>query len=525
MINLWCRLIIIACAIERFLPPLKIWMIGDINKLGDRGHSTNDQNVPEAANQRTAKGNQAGPAITHTDVHVVALLPIESPGIESSGNLPRLTTAQLIETNESTYEVIWQENVRNSVTEVNERQSVVEIPVSRAHSPFREEHGLDKVTRKLESWFWQNWTRDGTSNEKVQDNERPDKLSMYNGMTSQCLSPPSTAAKSTKRADVRPGDDTARALAVPPNSAQSSQRSSRNPSLGYADDCEVTTTTGDRRHCSKLYRLQDSKQESIAAPMTSFFHAQPCFSSSPLSPLPLHSDYLIPPASSINHESITKETKSMATPEARDSSTAVRRLSNLTMSELTFRKHKDSLLLTRQRLLPAGGGIGASVSSAWPLQDSLVLNQKRLLRARKAQSNRVLRATERMTLGSPTSAPIDTPGSRPQPAVYRLSALSGLSPILDVSPPAEHNRTGMMTCDVDNRKCDILTTSTAATADKHGLRSASLAAFDGVGRFNKAQNIADDKQHSAGLAADSDNGGINNEVATTTNIEMPILVR
>ena len=423
-----------------------------MNEVSERGYSIQEQSTPKAANQRTGKSNQAGPATTHTDVHVVALLPTESPGLENPGDFPRLTTAQIIETNESTYEVIWQENVRNCVTGVNEKQPDEETPVKYGQSLLREEHGLDKVTRKLESWFWQDWTRDETSKEKMQDTERSGTLSSCNGTASQYLSPPSTTTRSMIRADVRQGNDNVAVLAVPPNSVQSSQRSSRNPSSGYADDCEVAATTVSKLHHNKLYRTVGSKQESIASPITTLFHARPQFTSSPSSPLPSDSEYQIPPIGSTNHDLTTREANSIATPEAASSShehvcsTAVRRLSNLTMSELTFRKHRDSLLLTRQRILSAGGGIGASESSAWPIQDSIILTQKRLLRARKAQSNQASGSTQPMVLASPATVPIDTPRSRPQPAIYRLSALNGLSPILDVSPPAEHGRSGMMTC-------------------------------------------------------------------------------
>lgn len=462
-------------------------------------------------------------------MHVVALLPTESLSLENSGDFPKLTTAQVIETDESTYEVIWQENVKNSTIGVKEKLSNSENPVNYGQSPLREEHGMDKVTRKLESWFWQDWTRNETSKEKTEDKERSDKLKNDNGVTSQYLSPPSTMPRSAVRAEVRQGDDNGAILAVPPNSARSSPRSSRNPSFGNADDCEVTATSSNKLHYNKLRRARESQQESIAPPITSIFHAQPRFSSSPSSPFPLKSEYQIPAVGNTNHE-LGKETKPTATPEEtlsnRESvcSTAVRRLSNLTMSELTFRKHRDSIVLTRQRLLPAGGGIGASLSSAWPLQDSIILNQKRLLRARKAQPNGASGSTEPMTLASPASAPIDTPRTRPQPAIYRLSALNGLSPILDVSPPTEQKRSETMTSKVDDKRCDAFT-STAATGDKHGFRFASLAGLGGANKLKTAQNSVDDKQRSAGLVADSGGGGGGGNDVATANIEMPVLVK
>ena len=460
-------------------------MIGDVNESNDESTKAQKNSAPGPLNRKMSKSNRAGPATTHTDVHIVALSPTEISGGDDWEDLPCITTAQVIETGESTYEVIWQENLTNGLRESKGKDSESQEPtnVEQPGQSLSEKHDLDKVTKMLETWFWQDWTRSETSKEKAQESKGLKKLKSDDKIADRFLTAPSAIARSTMRTEEHQGEHNVTFLAVPPNSMQSSRRSSRNPSSMFADECEGVEASASKPIQDKLHEAQISEHDMVTSPTNSYFRAQAHFTSC-LSSLsaPDFEYYTAPPGRTTEElaegEAIGKVSPATdPTNHKRIDSLAARRLSDLTTKECTFRNHRDSLLLTRQRLVSAGGGIDTSTPTTWPRQDSLVLTRKRLMRARNAQLSQLTKSSRR----------------------------------------------GQMSSSVDDKNKDTAGASSAAAfKERSRIRFASLAASDGNDAPGLVFSKSCDGQKAAGLIGNK--GGIDEDGHASASFEMPVLV-
>ena len=335
------------------------------------------------------KSNHAGAAMTHSDVHVIALSPTEPSEVEATGSeyLPVLTTAQLIETGQTSYEVIWQENVLkepNSKDAIdfedrsnaenfqggNNEDSLTETKSQKRSQSYQTSGpGLDKVTQKLENWFWNEWTCNGNQHK----NEVTMKKCDYdrNGSPpSLFLAPPLLLATTTsgmvRKIDEQGNEDI---IFAPPNSVQSSRRSSHNHLVMSNELQETVLEIGGSKYTSTTKDINAGNRTfsptSSNSTTSSSYHTTNSGSSKNHSTT--RQSYLHSNKSSVDMSipAGSGETKS----QKHVLSIAVRKLSNFAKDDWRFRKHRDSLLLTRQRLIRAASvssmsSIGSSISSS-----------------------------------------------------------------------------------------------------------------------------------------------------------------
>ncbi|EMD89008.1 hypothetical protein COCC4DRAFT_138175 [Bipolaris maydis ATCC 48331] len=102
----------------------------------------------------TTKSSAADPAITRTDVHVVAITPSwDTPDIvNEEGSDPATPTMQVIETKTSSYEVIWDDvPLEQRVRGRGRRSSSASHSLEMASPSAR--RGLERVNSKLVRWF------------------------------------------------------------------------------------------------------------------------------------------------------------------------------------------------------------------------------------------------------------------------------------------------------------------------------------------------------------------------------------
>ncbi|TKA79090.1 hypothetical protein B0A49_01217 [Cryomyces minteri] len=110
------------------------------------------------------KGRAVDPATTHTDVHVVALSPASTSlsfsNLPLAGETSAVTTVQTIESNNSLYEIFWEEDV-DLQEEEDEAEEDEGSSSSDTSSEYRmddtnhpEFRGIEKVNTKLVAWSW-----------------------------------------------------------------------------------------------------------------------------------------------------------------------------------------------------------------------------------------------------------------------------------------------------------------------------------------------------------------------------------
>ena len=512
-------------------------MVNDVDETGDNSGLAQRCSTRASLNRKMSKSQQAEPAITHTDVHIVALSPTEFLEGDDPENLPRITTGQVIETGGSIYEVLWQEDL-NECAKTSERKDLKAEKTARPKQltqPCSEKRDLEKVTKMLETWFWQDWTKGDSSVEKEPKSGSLRELGSDDKIADQNLAISSPVRIPAAKMVEHQGENNIAYLVVPPNSMQTSRRSSRNPSSIGADECEITEAAARKGNLDARLTDQVCKHDINTAPVTSSRQAEARSMSCSVSPsvpeFNYHSPPLVKPSEQAvkNNDATAKaDPEPETTSQSRITSIAARRLSDLTTKEHTFRDHRDSLLLARQRILSIGGGIDTGTSLACPRQDSLVLTRKRLLRARKAQPSRLSNASEPVTVAPQTASngTIISAGSlqyASQLPTYRLMTSKGLSPIFNASVPAETDGSRQNVSSVNDRDQDE-TAPIAGSPDGQKSYFMRNAVLGGASSPGKALDSSCNKRGFATCLGSSGGGDDNDDAAATASFEMPVLV-
>ncbi|KAF2865924.1 hypothetical protein BDV95DRAFT_612167 [Massariosphaeria phaeospora] len=289
------------------LPPLKVWtdepkdLANKANKPTTRGQTKQARPPKTTKHQPSCPGPKtksgiADPAVTRTDVHVVAIAPSWMPGDTPNEDAidPVTPTMQIVESKNGCYEVIW-DDVQPEEDDIGpgRRGSTASQALHKANSsPVR---GLERVNSKLTDWAWGG-----------EDSPKP--------FIPQIVVFPDDDGR-TSRFDCAVEDDEDCMVLAPPNSQRTSANASRRPSR-----------PGSARH-SRSCSTDDAEPLSYASTRGST------------------------PDSGIFAES-QPDTIDNKRGRARPT---IRKLSNLEEIDLRFQGHRNSVTLARSRIFNDGG--------------------------------------------------------------------------------------------------------------------------------------------------------------------------
>ncbi|KAF2244144.1 hypothetical protein BU26DRAFT_522847 [Trematosphaeria pertusa] len=306
------------------LPPLKLWSSEPTSDAAD-GEQRPRTRTPKAyvepvkAAKRApscpgpmVKSSLADPAVTRTDVHVVAIAPSWSfdDTADEGGIDPATPTMQIVESKNGCYEVIWDDVPEEHDIRLHRRSS----SASQALHTFGStaSRGLERVNTKLTEWTW---GREGpTQPFKPQIVVFPDD-------DDRSPQPP--------QPDCAVDDSGDLVIVPPPNSAMTSTNPSRHTSR------PVSTRT------SREGSYDDPVQ--TAAPNINHPHDKRY---SKIEPILRTSAIPDPDATMRTLTGVGRRVKGPP---------ADRRLSNMDESEMRFRGHRDSVTIARTRMFDVGG--------------------------------------------------------------------------------------------------------------------------------------------------------------------------
>ncbi|CAN9108130.1 unnamed protein product [Alternaria sp. RS040] len=273
----------------------------------------------------TAKGTAAEPAITRTDVHVIAIAPSWNAEnfAADDGADPATPTMQIIETKSGSYEVIWDDVPPEHTVRTRGRRSSSASHALETASPSAK-RGLERVNSKLAGWS-------GTWN-SPSDSFKPTIV----------VFPDDDGRATRYDCTVDEEEDLA---AVPPNSRMTSGAPSRISSRPVS--APLTRTVS-----SEGISVQDALQDTPQA-------------GSP----PLEQSLVVP----------SVEIRGRKT----NSSVGVQKLSNLEEADTKFRDHRDSVTIAHSRLVRSG----AVSPELFARVDSVSLGKKRMYAKNHAASS------------------------------------------------------------------------------------------------------------------------------------------
>jgi hypothetical protein len=202
---------------------------------------------PSSNTISTTKSNVADPAVTRTDVHVVAVTPSRNAhNITNEDPDPATPTMQIIETKSGSYEVIWDNVLPEQKISVRGRRSSSASHCLKTVSPGAR-RGLERVNSKLAGWF-------GTWN------------SLSNSFKPTIVVFPDDDGRATRFDSVAEDKEDVPLLA-PPNSQVTSATSSCHPSRPASAPLTRTVSNEDVSigvtiHGTSLHVAQNSLQPS-----------------------------------------------------------------------------------------------------------------------------------------------------------------------------------------------------------------------------------------------------------------------
>ncbi|KAF2733053.1 hypothetical protein EJ04DRAFT_296738 [Polyplosphaeria fusca] len=292
------------------LPPLKVWTDETRPSSPDDGRKI--EPPPTRAARRvsthfepTTKSKPAEPAITRTDVHVVAIAPSWNEDVvpDEGGIDPATPTMQIVESAAGCYEVIWDDIEPQHDIQRARRSSSASIALrSAGSSPLK---GLERVNSKLTEW---SWGRQGLP--------EPFKPQIV-------VFPDDDGQDTTFDSAV---DHDELLIIAPPNSVRGSATVSRR-----ASQPSIARTARTESHKEldpeEMIPLSPEQLRATQAPL----------------------DVPTPDASKVRPGQLIGASRRTKMP-VKD-----RRLSNVEDSELKFRGHRDSVTLARSRIFNAGG--------------------------------------------------------------------------------------------------------------------------------------------------------------------------
>ncbi|PSN67412.1 hypothetical protein BS50DRAFT_574111 [Corynespora cassiicola Philippines] len=341
------------------LPPLKAWSsetdpnpsAGNVSapeRRSSRGGSKQEKPADKSKPsppfyRRPVKSTPADPAITRTDVHVVAIAPswcAEDDIPDEGGIDPATPTMQIVESKSGCYEVIWDDvpseyDVRSRRRSSSAGQVLQSVGSTAAR-------GLDRVNSKLTEWSWGRGTSSSSSPSSPSFNPQ---IVVFPGDDSRAPQYDCTI------------DDEDLIIIAPPNSEMTSATPSSRPSRPASaptsrsasyEEPQLDSTMGDGW-------VGNDKRDSIQEPL------------------------MFPnPEAGTARKLLTPNRGTKRPP-------SFRRLSNIEENEMKFRGHGDSVALAHSRVINAGG-----VSPGlFKHRDSVALVRKRMHARNHAISNAI----------------------------------------------------------------------------------------------------------------------------------------
>jgi hypothetical protein len=275
-------------------------------KKAKNGAKIQETKRPPFCPNSAIKSKVADPAVTRTDVHVVAITPSWSSDdtMDEGGINPATPTMQIVESKNGCFEVIW-DDVPIESDNRNRRNSSASQALNSIGSTAA--RGLERVNSKLTEWTWGNGSQ----------------LEIFKP---ELVVFPDDDSRS-KQGDCMVVDDREDAVILaPPNSERTSMNHSRLASQ----------STSSRQSRNDSHDDSDIDLPSDGSESPDKMAAMPEFTVTLAVPDP-------------------EATSGTLTGRRMKQAAAPRKLSNLEEADLKFRGHRDSVTLARTRILQSGG--------------------------------------------------------------------------------------------------------------------------------------------------------------------------
>ncbi|KAF2644788.1 hypothetical protein P280DRAFT_466062 [Massarina eburnea CBS 473.64] len=313
------------------LPPLKPWS-SEPSKANTPEEIQPTAQLQRKRGQRTQtvrrlpfcsnpsfKSTVADPAVTRTDVHVVAIAPCWNweDGVDEGGIDAATPTMQMVESKSGCFEVVWDDVPIETDGRVRRRSSSASQALHTIGSTAS--RGLERVNSKLTEWTFGN------------------RVVVFPDDDS-CNDPSTYSLDSEEKAAVVP----------PPNSERTSAAQSRLPSRSTSVRQSRSVSNDDSNPKVVSPEDPDSWHKKVTSPEVVVTLAVPDPES-------------LPPSLTSNGQ----RTSQAAT---------LRRLSNIEDSEMKFRGHRDSVTLAHNRV-PRTGGVSPEL---FMHRDSVSMAKKRM---------------------------------------------------------------------------------------------------------------------------------------------------
>ncbi|KAF1953568.1 hypothetical protein CC80DRAFT_494462 [Byssothecium circinans] len=280
--------------------------------------------APSFPNPITVKSKAADPAVTRTDVHVVAIAPCwrSEETFDEGGIDPTTPTMQIVESKSGCFEVIWDDIPVESNICLRRSSSPSQAPDTIGSTASR---SLERVNSKLTEWTVGGGVPESFKAEVVvfpdDDGRSASREHAPDHEDALSRAPPNSTRTSASQSHF--------------NSRSTSVRPSRTASSDNSDDSNDTD--------GLLTQNDIAKASEVVATL-------------PLLDLDMPSEMF----------KGYPKTKQAASP---------RKLSNIEESELKFRGHRDSVALAYTRVLRSGGGISPEL---FKHRDSVSMARKRM---------------------------------------------------------------------------------------------------------------------------------------------------
>ncbi len=280
------------------------------------------------------KGRPAGPAITRTEVHVVAV-PFSWDEENTQGDMnPPTPTMQIVESRDGCFEVIWDDIPTETHIGCSGRRASTSYTISSNSSAAQQR--LERVNAKLTDWFVR-----------------------WNQLSNSYFKPtvvvfPDDDHDASQHDYIVQDDDEALGGFAPPNSQVTSPFSSRLPSKQVS---AATTREPSREDFIPDSAVKEAMQQNERHRSWS------------------RQQYLVAPGLYRRPGGRIGASRRMRLP-------STRKLSNLEAGDQHFQGHRDSLAVARSQIVPTGKGISPALIAH---HDSIALAKKRLNAAHRAR--------------------------------------------------------------------------------------------------------------------------------------------
>ncbi|KAJ4376484.1 hypothetical protein N0V83_001768 [Neocucurbitaria cava] len=330
---------------------------------------------PSTINTIAKKSTPANPAITRTDVHVIAIAPSwnaprDKPNNAATTADPATPTMQIVESRNGCYEVIWddvpsEQNIRSRRRSSSASHALEKVSPSTATAA---RGGLERVNTKLSDWSgtWNNPSSSFKPTIVVFPDDDADLGREGEGYVKYYC----TVDVDDDGDEGGVGDEDMVVLPAPPNSQTTSRAASRLPSRdGSPPLVPVIRGTGSGSGSAEQDDTNTASEES--PPQTSPSDR----SSAPqLAETTLAVPHVDTPPHHLLVDSDHKQNVKVPPP------IEARRLSNMDENDLKFRGHRDSVTIAHSRLLQHSSPVSPVSPELFARthRDSAVMARKRM---------------------------------------------------------------------------------------------------------------------------------------------------